>query len=400
MRVADNVSASMISTNLQRTFARIHKFQTQLSTGTTIQNASDDPGGAQRSLLLRSDIRRNEQYQRNIEDGLGQLNHVDSVLNDLVAVITEVRGVAIQGANDTVNAEDRDIMAKEVNEVLEFVLNLGQSKFRGDFLFAGTETHEIPYEAVRDSNGNVTSIGRSIRHSVGVSDRTTAVGTLLGQANPPSGTVTIGNQNIAIDLATDSLDTIKANIEAAAPTGVSVTIDESVNNGVSVFRLKINGTSTVADNGTSVLTTLGIGNVNTTNGVFRTVDDGIKVQLNVPGRDVFEGAQNPFTALINLRNALESDNREGIYQSITDLEASRTRISDARGVMGARTSRVELSRGLLERFEVTLSQALSNTEDVDFAEAVTNLQREQSVFQSAVLTGQTINQPTLIDFLG
>ena len=399
MRVADNVSASTITSNLQRTFARIHRFQTELSTGTTIQNASDDPNGAQRSLLLRSDIRRNEQYQRNIEDGLGQINHVDSVLNDLVSAMTEVRGIAIQGASDTVNAEDRDILAKEVNEVLEFALALSHSKFRGDFLFSGTETHEVPYEATRDSSGKVTSIDRSLRHSIGVSDRTTAVGTLLGQSTSAAGTVTIGDQTVAIDLNTDSLDTIKANIEAAAPTGVSVVIDEAVSNGVPVFRLKINGTSTVVDSN-NVLGTLGIGNIDTTNGVFRAVDDGVKVQMNVPGRDIFEGAQNPFTSLLNLRNALEADDREGIYQSITDLEASRTRISDARGVMGARTSRVELSRGLLERFEVTLTQALSNTEDVDFAQTVTNLQREQSVFQSAVITGQTINQPTLLEFLG
>ena len=399
MRVADNVSSSTISNNLQRTFARIHRFQTELSTGTTIQNASDDPNGAQRSLLLRSDIRRNEQYQRNIEDGLGQINHVDSVLNDLVSAMTEVRGIAIQGASDTVNAEDRDILAKEVNEVLEFALALSHSQFRGDFLFAGTETREVPYEASRDSTGKVTTIDRSLRHSIGVADRTAAVGPSLGQATSAAGTVTIGDQTVAIDLNTDSLDTIKANIEAAAPTGVSVVIDESVSNGVSVFKLKINGTSTVVDSN-NVLGTLGIGNINTTNGVFRAVDDGVKVQMNVPGRDIFEGAQNPFTSLLNLRNALESDNREGIYQSLTDLEAARTRISDARGVMGARTSRVELSRGLLERFEVTLTSALSNTEDVDFAQTVTNLQREQSVFQAAVITGQTINQPTLLEFLG
>jgi flagellar hook-associated protein 3 FlgL len=61
---------------------------------------------------------------------------------------------------------------------------------------------------------------------------------------------------------------------------------------------------------------------------------------------------------------------------------------------------VELARGLLERFEVELAETLSNTEDVDLAETVMNLQREQSAFQAALITGQTVNQPTLMDFLG
>lgn len=399
MRVADSVTSGTVSANLNRSFGRIHKFQTQLSSGTLIQNASDDPQGAAKSLILRGNIRNVEQYQRNINDGLGHMDFADSVLNDLVAAITEVRGIAIQGASDTVNAQDREILAKQVNEVLEFSLGLSHSKFRGEFVFAGTETSEIPYEPARDAAGSITSVGRTLRHSVGFTDTTTAIGTLQSLPTPPAGNVTIGDQVVAIDLATDSLTDIKTKIDAAAPTGVSVTIDETIQNGASVFRLKINGTSTAVDNN-NVLARLGIDNIDTTNGIFRAVDDNIKVQLNVPGQDVFEGAQNPFTALINLRDSLINDDKEGIRRSITDLEAARSRISDARGVLGARTNRVELARGLLERFEVELSETLSNTEDVDLAETVMNLQREQSAFQAALITGQTVNQPTLMDFLG
>lgn len=399
MRVADSVTSGTVSANLTRSFGRIHKFQTQLSSGTMIQNASDDPQGAAKSLILRANIRNVEQYQRNINDGLGHMDFVDSVLNDLVGAITEVRGIAIQGASDTVNSQDREILAKQVNEVLEFALGLSQSKFRGDFVFAGTETSENPYEAVRDSAGSVTEVGRTLRHSVGFTDRTTAVGTLLSLPTPPSGNVTVGDQVVAIDLATDSLDAIKAKIDAAAPTGVAVTIDETLANGESVFRLKINGTTTAVDDN-NVLARMGIDNIDTTNGIFRAVDENVKVQLNVPGQDIFEGAQNPFSALITLRDALKDNNKEGIYQSITDLEVARSRISDSRGVLGARTNRIELSRGLLERFEVELTEALSITEDVDLAEAVMNLQKEQSSFQAALITGQTVNQPTLMDFLG
>jgi len=399
MRVADSVSSGTVSSNLTRSFARIHQYQNQLSSGTLIQNPSDDPQGAAKSLILRSNIRNVEQYQRNINDGLGHMDFVDSVLNDLVGAITEVRGIAIQGASDTVNAQDREILSKQVNEVLEFSLGLSHSKFRGDFVFSGTETAEIPYEAVRDASGLITDVGTTLRHSVGFTDRTTAVGTLLSLTTPPAGNVTIGDQVVAIDLATDSLDAIKAKIDAAAPTGVSVSIDETISNGASVFRLKINGTTTAVDNN-NVLARLGIDNVNTTNGVYRAVDDNIKIQLNVPGQDIFEGAQNPFSALITLRDALIDNDKEAIYQSITDLEAARSRISDARGVLGARTNRIELARGLLERFEVNLSEALSTTEDVDLAETVMNLQREQSSFQAALITGQTVNQPTLIQFLG
>ena len=201
-----------------------------------------------------------------------------------------------------------------------------------------------------------------------------------------------------LDLATDSLDGIKAKIEAAAPAGVTVDIEETTSNGGSVFRLRINGTNTAVDSN-NVLGTLGIGNVDTTGALLREVDEKVHVQVNVAGKDLFEGAQSAFSALINLRDSLKSNNMEGIRQSITNLEVVREKISDTRGVLGARTRRVELTRDLLERFEVNLTSALGDAEDTDVTRTIIDLQSEQQAFQAALSTGGTLFQPTLLDFL-
>jgi flagellin-like hook-associated protein FlgL len=60
---------------------------------------------------------------------------------------------------------------------------------------------------------------------------------------------------------------------------------------------------------------------------------------------------------------------------------------------------VELQRNLLERFQVTTTDALSSIEDTDLPGTVMSLQQAQNVFQSALVTGQTVIQPTLLDFL-
>ena len=398
MRVADGVATNTLIGNLRRSFARIDRFQRDLSTGVTIHNPSDNPAGASRAMLLRSDIRNNEQYQRNIGEALGQMDFVDSTLDNMVNTIIDVQGIAVAGASDTVNPDDREIMAKEVDELLELVISMSQTKFRGRFIFAGTETLEKPYQEIRDAAGKVTDVGNAVRSSISFTDTTTAIGPLLGQLTPPSGNVTIGDQVINIDLATDSLDAIKAKIDTAAPSGVTVTIEEAQRNGQASFRLNIEGTDIAVD-ANNVLQTMGIGNVDTTNGVLREVGDGIHIKINVEGQDLFEGAQNVFSALLNLRNSLELNNIDGIRSSITDMQVARDKISEVRGVLGARTERVEVQRALLERFEVNLTDALSGTEDADLSKTVLSLQQEQNVFQSALVAGQTIIQPTLIDFL-
>ena len=398
MRISDSVITNTVRNNVRRSVARLNEYQKALSSGVRINDASDDPTQATRSLLLRSDIRSGEQYQRNIDEGLGFMNFVDSTLDDMVNTLIGVRGTAIQGASDTVNADDREILARGVNELIEHMISRGQSKFRGRYIFAGTETLESPYTAIRNSDGDVVNVGNTLRRSIGLDDTTTAVGTLLGQTAPPAGTVTIGDQTVAIDLATDSLDDIKANIEAAAPTGITVDIEESSSGGVSVYRLRINGTTTAVDDG-NVLGTLGIGNVETTGSILREVGAGVHIQVNVEGRDLFEGAQNAFSGMINLRDSLLTNDIDGIRQSITDLESVREKISDARGVLGARTRRVELTRELLERLEVNLTSALGDAEDTDVTQTIIDLQSEQQVFQAALATGGSVFQPTLLDFL-
>jgi len=398
MRVADTVLSSTVTNNLRQSLSRINRFQNDLSTGVKIHDASDNPAGASRSLLLRSDIRNNQQFQRNIGEALGQMDFVDSTLDSLLNTVIDLQGVAIAGASDTVNPENRKIMAREVNELLELAVSVGQTKFRGRFIFAGTETLEKPYEDIRDSAGQIIDVGNAVRASVTLNDRATAVGTLLGLTTPPAGTVTIGDQTVAIDLATNSLDDIKASIDAAAPTGVSTTIEESVRNGQSTFKLRISGTATVVD-ANNVLGSLNIGNVDTTKAMLREVGDGIHVQVNTSGQDLFEGAQNVFTSLIRLRDALNGNDIDSIRASITDMQVARGKISEVRGVLGARAERVEVQRSLLERFEVNLTGALSITEDADLSETVLNLQQEQTVFQSALVSGQSVFQPTLLDFL-
>ena len=398
MRISDSVITNTVRDNVRRSVARLNEYQKALSSGVRINDASDDPTQATRSLLLRSDIRNGEQYQRNIDEGLGFMNFVDSTLDDMVNTLIGVRGTAIQGASDTVNADDREILARGVNELIEHMISRGQSKFRGRYIFAGTETLESPYTAIRNSDGDVVDVGNRLRRSIGLDDTTTAVGTLLGQIAPPDGTVTIGDQTVAIDLATDSLDDIRSNIEAAAPTGVTVDIEESSSGGVSVYRLRINGTTTAVDDG-NVLGTLGIGNVETTGSILREVDEGVHIQVNVEGRDLFEGAQNAFSGMINLRDSLLTNDIDGIRQSITDLEGVREKISDARGVLGARTRRVELTRELLERLEVNLTSALGDAEDTDVTRTIIDLRSEQQVFQAALATGGSVFQPTLLDFL-
>ena len=86
---------------------------------------------------------------------------------------------------------------------------------------------------------------------------TTAIGSLLNLGNAPTGIVTIAGQNLDIDLAADSLATIQDKIDDLGIGAVTTSLESfSDEEGNAQFRLRIDGTTELADDG-NVLETLG-----------------------------------------------------------------------------------------------------------------------------------------------
>ena len=300
MRVTTQTAVSTLVQNLDRSFGRIVRFQQELSSGSRLNNLSDDPAAVQRSLALRSELRNIEQYQKNIDDGSGWLELSEASLNELEAIFVEARGLAVQGASDTFNAQQRSVIGDQVDQFVEHALSLSESRFRGRYIFGGTETSQPPYLADR-STGKISSL---------------------------------------------------------TPEG------------------------------------------DTSGSIEREVSDGLTVQVNVSGRDVFEGSLNAFDVLINLRDALQGNDVDGVRNSLTELGDMREKISTVRGGVGARVNRMELTRNVLDRVSVEMMDVLAKDEDVDLTATIVNLQQEQDVFQAALASGNTVIPQSLMDFIG
>ncbi len=87
-------------------------------------------------------------------------------------------------------------------------------------------------------------------------DSNTAVGSLLGLTSPPGDvSVTIGGQAVTINLATQSITTIAANIDALA--GISASVVSDTVDGETRYRIDISGTTSFVDDD-NVLQSLGI----------------------------------------------------------------------------------------------------------------------------------------------
>ena len=140
-----------VQRNLSGRYGDMVKLQEQLATGKRIRKPSDDPIDVANTMKLRTKQNQLKQYKRNIEDGLASMNIASSAMSSMNDILHRMKELAIQAANDTNTASDRQYIQKEVDQLFRQMMSLVNTQFKGDYIFNGTQTKIPPY--TQDSSG-------------------------------------------------------------------------------------------------------------------------------------------------------------------------------------------------------------------------------------------------------
>jgi len=134
--------------------------------------------------------------------------------------------------------------------------------------------------------------------------------------------------------------------------------------------------------------------------IIRSVSDSDAVQVNVTASEVFSaGTTDAFTMLDQLAADLAAGNTTGIGAANDAIDKLRDAVSDARTRIGTATSRVESVMNRNQTLQVSARNDLAQVEDIDFTEAITDVNRQQAAYQAALgATAKSIQQ-SLVDWL-
>jgi flagellar hook-associated protein 3 FlgL len=124
------------------------------------------------------------------------------------------------------------------------------------------------------------------------------------------------------------------------------------------------------------------------------------IQVTLPGDRVFTGSTtNVFASVKNLLAALETNSGTGIETGIGDVDAAITQVADARGQIGALDNRLTTTQTALHSTVDLVQTALSHNQDIDLAEAITNLTRQQTALEAAARSANALFNNSLLNFL-
>jgi len=163
--------------NVQKSTANMSRLQEQISTGKKVNRASDDPAGARKILSLRSEDLRLDQYASNIQTATQSLDFSAAALQNTSDIVQRITELTMQGVSDSTDQNGRTIIANEINQLLETIMQSANAERLGRYTFAGTKTTTIPFVASRDSNGNISSVSyngnrENVEYNVGPNTNT------------------------------------------------------------------------------------------------------------------------------------------------------------------------------------------------------------------------------------
>ena len=254
MKISTSLYFDPATQQLGNVQSKLTQTQEQLSTGLQIVKPSDAPDKASLVTRLESELARQTSYQDTLKSVNVRLTAEETALKNTSDVMARIKELAVQAANDTVGAQDRQSIALEMGNLREQILSLANSQdSNGNFLFSGSRAGSPAFS--KDASGRIQYQGDQARMQVNVCDNRR-----MNMNMPGSDAFTRvvrddgkGNK-VGVDFfqsLDDLVNAVKTSDHAAIQRGVTEV--DTLQNGVSEGLGQIGADLTVVDLQTNVL---------------------------------------------------------------------------------------------------------------------------------------------------
>ncbi len=182
MKVTTAVVFNNFLFHMNRSQDLMEELRVQASSGKKINKPSDAPADTQRALRLSQSLSQFDQYDRNINRGMGLLDVAESALSGAGDILSKIKEFAVQGSNSSQTGTSRIGLANQVVQLRDQLVALANAEFDGQYVFSGTRTDTLAYTGngtyggdsgiiqisiARNTRVNVTKAGNAIFGTAG-----------------------------------------------------------------------------------------------------------------------------------------------------------------------------------------------------------------------------------------
>ena len=143
LRVTNNMIMKSANTNINGTKVHVDKTNNQMTTQQKISRPSEDPVIAVRSLRLQTSLSKIDQYyEKNIPDADKWMDVTGTALTNMASLISDMRTLAVQGANGPNTQDDRNTILSQLRALQEQIYHEGDADYAGRTVFTGFHTNK------------------------------------------------------------------------------------------------------------------------------------------------------------------------------------------------------------------------------------------------------------------
>ncbi len=119
--------------------------QQELASGKRILNASDDPVSVPTIVQNQADLARVEQSQSNLNTLNSEVGMASNDLESAARIMDNISSLGAQGATATTDAQTRQMLAGQVQDLETQIVGIANSTNEGRYLFGGDSDATAPY---------------------------------------------------------------------------------------------------------------------------------------------------------------------------------------------------------------------------------------------------------------
>jgi flagellar hook-associated protein 3 len=369
------------------------RLQEQTTTGSRINRPSDDPSCSYRVVTLNSQEKSLGNYINNLSEVVGTLELSSTIIQDIQSALTETKVRLTQVIGGIYHEETRERAAEGINDILEQVVSLANTKHIGQYLFGGNNTTSAPY-LVERTNGKITGVtyqgsleNREIEVAPGIKSSTFYVGYDIFHSDDRSDPIFLGDTGAKTGTGTSNL---KGDTWLTV-TGSAGNYNLSIDDGLSTFNT--NGTDT------------NLAVTDSTTGKILYVDT---TEINGTGVDLVSvpGTHDIFNTLMSVRDMLKNEQglsgaqlRELQDNSLIALEETSKLLVQAEVSVGSKIGFLDNLKDSLKKLKYDAEDEATLLQEADIAQIVIDLSRREVLYQMSLSIAGRLMSVSLLDFL-
>ncbi|GGP81640.1 flagellar hook-associated protein FlgL [Shewanella ulleungensis] len=373
----------------------------QISSGKRVETAGDDPVAAIAIDNLKQRNTLVDQFVKNIDYATNHVQQTESQLGQADDLAASMKESMLRAANGSMTSAERQTIADDMRQSLEQLMSIANTKDEsGNYIFGGTKTNDIPFAF--DNNGQVVYSGDSgIRKSniaTGVQVNTNTPGDAAFM-NAPNAMGDYGVNYSSLQQGDFVVTSAKITDDAAhLPDTYSFNfVDDGIGGlNVEVYDGAANLVTTVTPFDASVPVTV--------NGITVNIDGepqaGDTFSINeVAEVSIFDTFSKAIALFESGEDTQTPAGQSELAQLLNNLDSGVNQMSQQRSLTGNSLKVLQQYSDNHTDEKIINTSALSKLEDLDFASAITEFEKQQLALNAVSSLFTKVGTLSLFDYI-